>query len=45
MVKFAWYHGDISRDVAENLLQQSSGNYNRGTVIFLVRKSNSSPKV
>ena len=40
-----WYHGEIGRDQAETKLVDASGKFRNGEVIFLVRKSGSSPKV
>jgi hypothetical protein len=40
-----WYHGPISREEAEGLLKKAANRYPQGRVIYLVRKSNSSPKV
>lgn len=44
-MQYPWYHGDISREVAEGILTEHSGRHPRGAVIYLVRKSGSSPKV
>ncbi len=40
-----WYHGPISREDAESILKKAANTLPNGKVIYLVRKSNSSPKV
>eukprot|EP00052_Salpingoeca_macrocollata_P034236 m.10913 g.10913 ORF g.10913 m.10913 type:complete len:202 (-) comp6169_c0_seq1:53-658(-) len=44
MGTYGWYHGNISREQAESVLQEAAPLHKAGDNIFLIRKSNSSPK-